>query len=564
MLLVASLLFPMRSRGGVTFEQDIPGTLYILAVGIDEYPRGDHGQFVNLGGCKNDVTAIVAALEKKSVPRYVRVDKQVLLDRDATRERVEAAINHIIHESKPDDTVVVYFAGHAYRGGAGTPSGAGDEFFLAMSNANQAGPESGIPGRLLKSWLSRVQAGHQLVIFDASYSDLAVQIFRSHVEEDSKEALELANRSLLVVGYEGPGWEGRDDKGETHGLLTIILARALSGQGDAFPKDGVLWASELQAYVYAGGAEERVRTGSYQHAATWMSGSDFAVLTTDAALASKSRGFAQPAEASPTEAPAPPAPKNYALLIAGDEYDNKSWPQLSNPVFDATSLAQELKEGYDFETQMVTNPTRKDIFAVLKDYQKKTFSDDDELFIFIAGHGYFDEAGGEGYVIARDSAPPGDDLPSTAYPFSSLRTAVDNIHAKHIFLVLDVCFGGTFDERITRATGRGGDDEYQEVSKAEFVQRKMKYKTRRYLTSGGKEYVGDGRPGQHSPFARRLLEAMRSRGGKEGILTMNRLLPYVEKVTPEPRAGEFGHNEPGSDFLFIAGGPQGAPAPPQN
>ena len=40
--------------------------------------------------------------------------------------------------------------------------------------------------------------------------------------------------------------------------------------------------------------------------------------------------------------------------------------------------------------------------------------------------------------------------------------------------------------------------------------------------------------------------------GLAGILTMNEILGYVEKVKPEPRAGEFGINEPGSDFVFIA------------
>jgi hypothetical protein len=72
-----------------------------------------------------------------------------------------------------------------------------------------------------------------------------------------------------------------------------------------------------------------------------------------------------------------------------------------------------------------------------------------------------------------------------------------------------------------------------------------------YLSSGGKEYVPDGRPGQHSPFTRKFLEALRSYGGEDGVLTINEILSYIEKVDPQPRFGEFGNNEPGSDFLFI-------------
>ncbi|MFO0701106.1 MAG: hypothetical protein U0236_17930 [Nitrospira sp.] len=79
----------------------------------------------------------------------------------------------------------------------------------------------------------------------------------------------------------------------------------------------------------------------------------------------------------------------------------------------------------------------------------------------------------------------------------------------------------------------------------------MKYKTRRYLTSGGTEYVPDGRPGAHSPFARKLLEALRSYGGKDGYLTIDNIQQYVEKVTPEPRAGSFGAHDPGGDLVLL-------------
>jgi len=116
--------------------------------------------------------------------------------------------------------------------------------------------------------------------------------------------------------------------------------------------------------------------------------------------------------------------------------------------------------------------------------------------------------------------------------------------------VLDVCFGGTFDPLIAAVRDRGGS--YAGIDDATFIARKMRYRTRRYVTSGGKEYVSDGVPGRHSPFARKLLEALRSGGGEDGILTLNEIHKYLERVAPEPRGGEFGSNEPGSDFLFIS------------
>jgi tetratricopeptide (TPR) repeat protein len=50
------------------------------------------------------------------------------------------------------------------------------------------------------------------------------------------------------------------------------------------------------------------------------------------------------------------------------------------------------------------------------------------------------------------------------------------------------------------------------------------------------------------------LEGLRGYGGRDGILTIDELLAvYMDKVEPQPRWNEFGDNQPGSSFLFIAG-----------
>jgi len=237
--------------------------------------------------------------------------------------------------------------------------------------------------------------------------------------------------------------------------------------------------------------------------------------------------------------------RNYALLIATDQYDE--WDRLNNPIFDAQKIEEELKASYQFETELLKNPTREQILLKLKEYTKKSFEPNDQLFIFVAGHGHFDEDLREGFLVAKDSKK-NDESAASYIPHNTLRSTINNIKCKHIFLVMDVCFGGTFDPVIAK---RGGASEYDNISKQEFIARKLRFKTRRYLTSGGKEYVSDGRPGMHSPFARRLLEALRGFGGSDGILTIGEIITQVEALNPEPKSGSFGDDEPGSDFIFI-------------
>ena len=118
--------------------------------------------------------------------------------------------------------------------------------------------------------------------------------------------------------------------------------------------------------------------------------------------------------------------------------------------------------------------------------------------------------------------------------------------------MVDACFSGAFDAPVTQFNrARGANRIPDDVTKSQFIRQSLVYKTRWYLTSGGKEYVSDGRPNQHSPFTRQVLNALRSGGGKYGILTLEDIGRYVERATPQPRADEFGTNAPGSNFLFI-------------
>lgn len=238
---------------------------------------------------------------------------------------------------------------------------------------------------------------------------------------------------------------------------------------------------------------------------------------------------------------------DYALVFATDQYDH--WGDLVNPVFDSRTIADELRTSYGYRVEMIENATQELVLKKLREYAEKKYKPLDQLFIFFAGHGTYDQTFGEGFVVTRESQV--NDLGKTTYlSHNRLRSIVNNIQCEHIFLAMDVCFGGTFDAAL--ASSRGGEEEvYREQGKVEFITRKLTYKTRRYLTSGGKTYVSDGIPGKHSPFAKNFIEALRSRGGRDGVLTLPELYTFVERLKIQPRFGEFGDNVPGSDFIFV-------------
>jgi hypothetical protein len=209
----------------------------------------------------------------------------------------------------------------------------------------------------------------------------------------------------------------------------------------------------------------------------------------------------------------------------------------------------ELKERYGFEVDMIESPTQDEMLVKIREYSHRKFKPQDQLMIFIAGHGQFDDSFGEGYLVAKNSLE-NDKAKSSYISHSNLRSYINNIPCEHILLTMDVCFGGTFDPVIAKSRGT---ESASELSETEYLVRKLSYRTRKYITSGGKEYVSDGVPGRNSPFAAKFLEALKSNVCPDRILTINEINSFLEKVkSNEPRSGDFGDGEKSADFVFVA------------
>jgi hypothetical protein len=237
--------------------------------------------------------------------------------------------------------------------------------------------------------------------------------------------------------------------------------------------------------------------------------------------------------------------KDYGLLIATNKYDN--WNDLVNPIYDAESIAKELEDRYGFEIEIIRDATQDEVMTKLREYAQKRYKPQDQLFIFFAGHGVYDDVFGEGFLVAKNSIT-NDVSKNTYISHNRIRSNINNIPCDHIFLAMDACFGGTFDPVL--ASSRSAV--YEDIGDKAYLVKKLSKRTRKYLTSGGKEYVSDGIRGSHSPFASRFLEALKTYGGPDRILVLDEIKLFMERLSTTPRFGEFGSNENGSDFVFVA------------
>src|SRR6478609_8767724 len=115
---------------------------------------------------------------------------------------------------------------------------------------------------------------------------------------------------------------------------------------------------------------------------------------------------------------------DYAILFTTNDYDN--WPDLVNPVNDGRMIADELKKVYGYKVEIVEGGSQSDILKKLREYAEKKYKPLDQLFIFFAGHGQFDQTFGEGFVVTKESLQ-NDEAKTSYLSYNRLRSNINNI-----------------------------------------------------------------------------------------------------------------------------------------
>ncbi len=255
------------------------------------------------------------------------------------------------------------------------------------------------------------------------------------------------------------------------------------------------------------------------------------------------------APAEPAVAPKPrPNPfagihfGRYKALVIGNN-DYRDLPDLKTAVNDARAVARLLTDDYGFDTKLLIDATRGDIFTELGRL-RATLKPDDNLLIYYAGHGVLDEIGQQGYWLPVDAES---DIQTNWISNSDITTTLRAIRAKHVMVVADSCYSGTLVRaavvNIKTAAARKA-----------WISRMTTKRARTALVSGGLEPVTDQGSGGHSVFAGAFLAALRENpdvmGGQALYDAIKR--PVVLNADQTPQYSDIrraGHD--GGDFLFV-------------
>jgi hypothetical protein len=195
----------------------------------------------------------------------------------------------------------------------------------------------------------------------------------------------------------------------------------------------------------------------------------------------------------------------------------QSWSRLNNAVRDVENISTLLSTHYKFDTVKLL----KDETATASNIEQELYNftlpgaigEHDSLLIYYSGHGHIDP-NGRGYWVPVDAAKG---KISTYLPNSRIRELISDIKCRHILLISDSCFSGSFFVKGVRGADEVADEYEKRISRWAFC------------SGRADEVVSDGRPGDNSPFASAILGELSLNVTKK--LNIARLADKVIEIT---------------------------------
>jgi hypothetical protein len=231
-------------------------------------------------------------------------------------------------------------------------------------------------------------------------------------------------------------------------------------------------------------------------------------------------------------------PGYFAFIVGVQEYPDPSIMPLYNPISDARKLAAVLTERYLFDREnvvLIENATRADMIDELDRFTRRV-TENDNLLIFFAGHGYYYSDTELGYWLPNDATGQST---SNWMANSQIRDYIGAIKSNHTLLISDACFaGGIFQVR-----GAFPDTPGQ-------VDRIYTRPSRKAMTSGNLSEVPDD-----SIFLRYLVKRLEE--NTRSFILAEELFSSFETIVKSqtstiPRYGDIkGTGDQGGDFIFI-------------
>jgi hypothetical protein len=187
----------------------------------------------------------------------------------------------------------------------------------------------------------------------------------------------------------------------------------------------------------------------------------------------------------------------FALVIGINQYRDPL-PSLKTAAGDAEAMAKLLSERYGFRVTLLLNgeATRANILNAFNQY-RRNLHENDSLLIYYAGHGSSEREADKAYWLPADAEA---DTSSNWIIADELTTDIRLEPARHVLIISDSCYSGGLT--------RDADTRVRSNDQQVYLGKMSSRKSRTLMSSGGNEPVADGGGGDHSIFAKAVLNGL--------------------------------------------------------
>lgn len=206
-----------------------------VVIGIDRY-----GALPHLRSAESDARAMAAMLRARGFTT------RLLLGPQATRARLAELLGDQLPQStRPDDRVLVYFAGHGVSQGDGADAVG---YLMPVDGDPKRPATTGLAMTEVVRWFGRYPAKHVMLLADACYSGLALSTRSVGLRPAMERYLEAISSRRVRVALVAGGRDEQANEWQGAGLFTHFVLRGIAGEADG-NGDGVVTSDELVAFV---------------------------------------------------------------------------------------------------------------------------------------------------------------------------------------------------------------------------------------------------------------------------------------------------------------------------
>lgn len=216
-------------------------TLHLLCVGVNKYPAQNLN---NLKYAEADAQAVADAFASRHKNTFANISKKVLVGSQVTRNQINAEIERIADDAKPNDLAIIFFAGHGMVDGL-------NKYYLATSEVEDVTVprKGGLSANVFAEKISYI--GCKLVVFiDACYSAKILESFRSGASNaDFFKELNSTPNGTNIYTSSGANSLSREDDSLRHGTFTKALIESCDFNKADTDKDGRITITEVRNYL---------------------------------------------------------------------------------------------------------------------------------------------------------------------------------------------------------------------------------------------------------------------------------------------------------------------------